>query len=68
VKEASVKHDRLLLLAGGRVEGVGYSLASIGETLLGLVEDTRALVLGAVTAGADGVADLLSGGLLALCS
>jgi hypothetical protein len=58
----------LLLLASSTVEGIGHSLASIAKALLSRAEDAVALVLSLVAAGAGGVAELLSGGLLILCT
>lgn len=57
----------LLLVAGGLVESVGDSLASVAETLRGRVEEAAALLLGRVAAAAGGVAELLGGGLVTLC-
>ena len=57
----------LLLVASSTVEGISDSLAGVAETLLSGVEDTATLVLRLVAAGAGGVAELLGGGLLALC-
>jgi hypothetical protein len=61
------KKHLLLLLASGAGEGVGDGLAGVGGHVLSLAEDALALVLGRVAAGAGGVAELLGGGLVALC-
>jgi hypothetical protein len=45
-----VEQKHLLLLAGSAAEGVGDSLASVAETLLGRLEDAAALLLGGVAA------------------
>lgn len=55
----------LLLLATR--EGVRDALASVAERVLSLLQDTLALVGRVVAAGASRIAELLSGGLLALC-
>ena len=59
---ANKKRSALLLLASGAGEGVGDALASVAESVLGLLHDALALI----AAGAGCVAELLSGGLLAL--
>jgi len=64
VEEGS--RNRLFLVAGGAVEGVGDGLAGVGETLLCGAEKASALLLCAVAAGAGAIAELLGGGLLAL--
>lgn len=65
--ETGQERSCLLLVASGTVKGISDSLAGVAETLLGGVEDTTALVLRLVAAGAGGVTELLGGGLLALC-
>jgi hypothetical protein len=56
------EESALLLLASGAGEGVGDALASVAESILGLLHDALALV----AAGAGRVTELLSSGLLAL--
>jgi hypothetical protein len=60
------KANALLLALGGAGESVGDALASVAEGVLSLLHDALALVGGIVAAGAGGVAELLSSGLLAL--
>jgi hypothetical protein len=58
---------RLLLVASSLVEGVGNSLASVGQTLLSRLHHAAALLLSGVGAGAGRVAEGLGSGLVALC-
>jgi hypothetical protein len=48
-------------------ESVLDASGSVAETILSLLQDTLALVLGVVGAATGGISDLLGGGLLALC-
>jgi hypothetical protein len=48
--QGRMEQKHLLLLAGSAAEGVGDSLASIAETLLGRLEHAAALLLGRVAA------------------
>lgn len=54
----------LLLVAA---KSIGDGVGSVAEAVLSLLEDTFALLGGVVGAATDGVANLLAGGLLALC-
>jgi hypothetical protein len=56
----------LLLVA--TAESVGDGVGSVAEAVLSLLHDTLALLGGVVGAATDGVANLLAGGLLALCT
>ncbi|OSS50318.1 hypothetical protein B5807_05060 [Epicoccum nigrum] len=54
-----------LLLAAA--DSVLDASSSVAETVLSLLQDTLALVLGVVRAATGGVTELLGSGLLALC-